>query len=48
MMRLGAYFDVDERWPQVRTALLGNLELYGPLRLDAAEALAARLALESQ
>jgi hypothetical protein len=24
MMRLGAYFDVDERWPEVRTALLGN------------------------
>ena len=48
MMRLGAYFDVDERWPEVRTALLGNLELHGPLRLDAAEALAARLAPESK
>lgn len=48
MMRLGAYFDVDERLSEVQAALLGNLELHGPLRLDAAEALAERFAPEPQ
>ena len=47
MMRLGPYFDVDETLSEVRAALLGDLELYGPFRLDAAEALAERIATAS-
>jgi hypothetical protein len=46
MMRLGAYFDTDARLAEVAAALLGDLEQPAAGRLDAAEALAARLAPE--
>jgi hypothetical protein len=44
MMRLGAYFDADERLAEVRAALLGDLAQPAAARLDAAEALAERVA----
>jgi hypothetical protein len=41
MLRLGPYFDTDDA-PHLAgiRAALGNVEVYGPLRLDEAEALA--------
>lgn len=46
MMRLGAYFDTDARLAEVAAALAGDLTLPAAGRLDAAEALAARVAAE--
>ena len=45
MLRLGPYFDSsdDPRLAAIR-AVLDNVEVYGPLRLDEAETLAAELA----
>ena len=45
MLQLGPYFDTldDQRLGAIR-AVLDNVEVYGPLRLDEAEALAAEIA----
>jgi hypothetical protein len=47
MLRFGPYFDsaADARLDGIR-AVLDNVEVYAPLRLDAAEALAAGIAPE--
>jgi hypothetical protein len=47
MLRLGPYFDTDDA-PHLAgiRAVLGNVEVYGPLRLDEAEALAQAVAPE--
>lgn len=47
MLRLGPYFDSDDT-PHLSgiRAALGNVEVYGPLRLDEAEALASAIAPE--
>jgi hypothetical protein len=47
MLRLGPYFDTsdDQHLATIR-AVLDNAEVYGPLRLDEAEALAAEIAPE--
>jgi hypothetical protein len=47
MLRLGPYFDSDDapHLAGIRAALV-NLEIYGPLRLDEAEALASVIAPE--
>jgi len=45
MLRLGPYFDTsDDRSLGALRAVLDNVEVYGPLRLDEAEALAAEIA----
>jgi hypothetical protein len=45
MMRLGPNFDSDPELVPIHAAL-SNVEVYGPLRLDAVEALAERVAPE--
>ena len=47
MLRIGPYFDSDDA-PHLAgiRAALGNVEVYGPLRLDEAEALASAITPE--
>lgn len=45
MMRLGPHFDSDLKLGDIR-AVLGKIEIYGPLRLDEVETLAERVAPE--